>query len=202
MDSHVIVNNWLTSKITLGRGVRQQCPLSPMLYDLCAEPLEAAIRNNPRMEGINIPAVNSSRRSVKVIAYADDTTFFITNEEGFNALDEVLTMYQEASSARPNRSKSHGLWLGQWKQRQDRPLDIALSNKHTTVLGVTFHPDYTATVSSNFKCMRKRDLSIAGRATVISTFDLSKVYYTARVFTMPYHYFQELDQILWRFLSR
>ena len=85
--------------------------LSPMLYVLCAEPLASAIRNNPRIEEVNIPAVSSSRHSVKVAAYADDTCF-ITNEAGFNALDEVLTMYQEASGARLNRSKSHGLWLG------------------------------------------------------------------------------------------
>ena len=85
----------------------------------CAEPLAAAICNNPIMEGINIPAINSSRHSVKVAAYANDTTRFITNEAGFNALDEMLKMYEEASGAQLNRSKSHGLWLGPWKQHQD-----------------------------------------------------------------------------------
>ena len=108
VGSHLIVNNRLTSRIPLGRGVRQGCPFSPMLYVLCAEPLAAAIRNKSDIAGIIIP---DSLQCLKVSSYADDTTCFLTSDSSFVALDVTLDLYQSASGSLLNRSKTRGLWL-------------------------------------------------------------------------------------------
>ena len=52
---HIILNNWLTERISLERGVRQGDPLSPLLYVLCIEVLANLIRSSPRIKGFLIP---------------------------------------------------------------------------------------------------------------------------------------------------
>lgn len=96
IGSQVIVNDWLTGKIALKREVRQGCPSSPLLYVISAEPLAALIRSSPQIQGISIPG---SQQCLKTSSYADDMTCFITNEDGFAALNNVLKCYQVASGA-------------------------------------------------------------------------------------------------------
>ena len=45
VSSRVIVNGWISRKIHPTRGVRQGCPLSPILYVLVAETLSSTIRS-------------------------------------------------------------------------------------------------------------------------------------------------------------
>ena len=208
--SHVIVNNRLTEKIPLKRGVHQGCPLSPLLYVISAEPLAELIRSSPRIQGIT---TSTSAVALKTSSYADDLTCFVTNEDGFFALEDILSSYQAASGAQLNRTKSHGLWLGSWKSRRDLPLGIAWSSESIKILGLIFTPQYFKTVSINWRLIlekvrgivavwKRRDMSLHGRATVLNTFALSKVYYAAHVLTiLPYHLGQ-LEADIWNFLWR
>ena len=72
INSRVINNGYLSSPIALKRGVRQGCPLSPLLYSLVVETLGQAIRKDSTIQGIRIPG--SSNKESKVSQYADDTT--------------------------------------------------------------------------------------------------------------------------------
>ena len=51
VQSAVKVNDYLTHFFKLSRGVRQGCPLSPLLYVLYAEVLACGFRANPRIRG-------------------------------------------------------------------------------------------------------------------------------------------------------
>ena len=55
VHSCVNVNGYLSSFFVLSHGVRQGCPLSPMLYVLVSEVLAVNIRANPRITGLSIP---------------------------------------------------------------------------------------------------------------------------------------------------
>ena len=69
-------NGHLSRKVTLKRGVRQGCPLSPLLYCIVAETLGNLIRQNLKIDGLRLPG---SRKEVKISQYADDTTLFLRN---------------------------------------------------------------------------------------------------------------------------
>ena len=75
--SRVLVNQTLTPPFPIERSVRQGCPLSPLLYVLCLEPLLAEIRRDKSIQGFSVPG----QEVLKLLAYADDTTFVTTNEK-------------------------------------------------------------------------------------------------------------------------
>jgi len=53
--SFVNVNGYLSQPFFLSRGVRQGCPLSPLLYVLVSEVLTVSINANPRIMGLSLP---------------------------------------------------------------------------------------------------------------------------------------------------
>lgn len=58
-SSAVAVNAYLSSFFSLSRGVRQGCPLSPLLYVLVSEVLASNIRANPHIKGLTLPGASS-----------------------------------------------------------------------------------------------------------------------------------------------
>ena len=66
ISSLVINNGWLSSPFPLQRGVRQGCPLSPLLYRLVVETLGQAIRRDTSIQGIQIPGSKNKQCSVTV----------------------------------------------------------------------------------------------------------------------------------------
>ncbi|PIK45408.1 pol-like protein [Apostichopus japonicus] len=68
--SKVLVNGQLSDDVTIQRGVRQGCPLSPALYVLFIEPLAQYILQCNNIRGFHIPG--SGGRVIKLLQYADD----------------------------------------------------------------------------------------------------------------------------------
>ena len=52
VQSFINVNAYLSPFFSLSRGIRQGCPLSPLLYVPVAEVLVCNIRPNPRIKGL------------------------------------------------------------------------------------------------------------------------------------------------------
>ena len=69
-STKVRVNGHLTSNISLKRGVRQGCPLSPLLYVLVIEMLALALRANQNIVGFTI-------NGEKLSAYIMRTTLLL-----------------------------------------------------------------------------------------------------------------------------
>ena len=111
VQSSVNVNGYLSPFFPLSRGVRQGCPLSPLLYVLVSEVLAVNIRRNPRISGLSLPGFPPLS---PISQYADDTSLVLTSDESIRAVFETFAQFEAASGAKLNRSKSKGLWLGAW----------------------------------------------------------------------------------------
>ncbi|KAL3690009.1 hypothetical protein R1sor_016318 [Riccia sorocarpa] len=102
----VHINGLFTREIELQRGVRQGCPLAPLLFAMSTQPLMRRLREEERrgnIRGLNI----GEGRSLLHQLFADDTGICISMEEQhFTRLQEVIRDYEMASGARLNVQKS------------------------------------------------------------------------------------------------
>ena len=110
VSSCVNVNGHISNSFKLSRGVRQGCPLSPLLYVLVAEVLACNIRSSGLISGLSLPGSWSSLPVVS--AYADDTTLVVSSVPGILAVFDVYSLYERGSGAKLNYGKCEGLWLG------------------------------------------------------------------------------------------
>ena len=87
--STILVNNYVSQLFPVTRGVRQGCPLSPLLYVLVAETIANAIRKDSSIGGYLLP--DGSR--TKVFQYADDTSILVQSDDSICALFSLFDRY-------------------------------------------------------------------------------------------------------------
>ena len=82
ISSCLLNNGHATRHFNFGRGVRQGCPLSGILFDIGIEISGNAIRSSNEIKGIEI----DERNTLKLSQYADDTTSFLKDTQSLNNL--------------------------------------------------------------------------------------------------------------------
>ena len=205
VQSAVNVNGYLSPFFNLSRGVRQGCPLSPLLYVLVSEVLAVNIRCNPRIAGLSLPG--SSPLS-PISQYADDTSLILSSDDSIKAALETYDLFEKASGSKLNHGKSKGLWLGSWRGRLDPPVELDWSSFKLKVLGVfigigdlvedNWRPRINA-VDKVLSSWRSRSLSLRGKALVINALALSRIWYVASLVHMPPRILRELCTLVFNF---
>ena len=199
------VNGYISGFFDLSRGVRQGCPLSPLLYVLVSEVLAANIRCHTRISGLHIPGFLPLS---PISQYADDTSLIVSSDDAIKAVFEIYALFERASGSRLNQAKSKGLWLGGWCGRSDPPVALEWSSSKIKVLGVfigagdldvdNWRPRIDA-VDHVLKSWRSRSLSFRGKALVINALALSRVWYVASLVHMPAWVAKELASLAFSF---
>ena len=199
VQSAVNVNGYLSSFFGLSRGVRQGCPLSPLLYVLVSEVLAVNIRCNPRISGLCLPG--ALPRS-PISQYADNTSLILTLDDAIVAVFETYALFEQALGSKLNQSKSKGLWLGGWCGRVDLPVTLDWLSSKLQVLGIfigvgdleadNWRPRIDA-VEHVLNSWRSRSLLFRGKALVVNALALSRVWYVASLVHMPPWVLRELS---------
>ena len=198
VQSAVNVNGYLSSFFSLSRGVRQGCPLSPLLYVLVSEVLAVNIRCNPRISGLCLPGAFPLS---PISQYADDTSLILSSDDAIVAAFESYALFEQASGSKLNQSKSKGLWLGGSSY-------YYYSSSKLKVLGVfigvgdleadNWRPRIDA-VERVLNSWRSRSLSFRGKALVVNALALSRVWYVASLVHMPPWVLKELSSLAFSF---
>ena len=129
--SRVLVNGYPSNAFPVTGGVRQGCPLSPLLYTIVAETLASALKKDNNIDGFRL----FNDEPTKLSQYADDTSVIVHSDHALRSLFSLFDRYELASGAKLNVKKSHGLLFGAWKHRVDLPITLNWSSEAITVLG-------------------------------------------------------------------
>ena len=89
-----------TSKISWRRGVKQGCPLSPLLFNMCLEPLLHTIRCRNSTDGLIYGA-----HRLQVQAYADDVVLLAETPNGMRNLLDTTAAFMQKSLMSINPAK-------------------------------------------------------------------------------------------------
>ncbi|CAB3986639.1 Transposon TX1 uncharacterized 149 kDa [Paramuricea clavata] len=187
--SCILINGETTEFFSVSRGVRQGCPLSPLLYVLVAETRASAIRADRFIDSYILP----NGRSVKLCQYADDTSVIVTTDLELNALFHLFHLFHcsRLPGAKLNVTKCHGLLIGTWQSRSNLPIALDWSNVEIIVLGSRISNDEEQweskikALKTTLTAWNRRALSFRGRALIANMLGLSTLWYLCSFSVIP-----------------
>ena len=147
VESGVINGGYMTNYFPVSRGVRQGCPLSPLLFVLCVEILAQKIRQNPKIMGIELPY----SCEVKLSQFADDTTLICKDTSSLHESMSEMGKFGNIAGLKLNSKKTKALWIGSLKNNKTKPLEINVSTDPTKILGTYISHDSDKNNNLNFK---------------------------------------------------
>ena len=190
ISSCVLNNGHASEPFLLERGVRQGCPLSGLLFVIAIEALAQKIRRSKMIKGIEIEYNGS--QEIKLSQYADDTTALLSDSESVMQLFELLGLFERCSGLKINESKSELLWLGSWRHRKDKILNLQISEEPVYALGVHFTYERDTVLKRNFwgklislkkllNIWSQRDISVYSKINLVKSLALSKLVFICSV---------------------
>ena len=204
--SSVLVNGYISRPFKPSRGVRQGCPLSPLLYVLSMEVLAANVRCHPDITGLRLPGLSSPLPVLSL--YADDTSVISCSDRATRAIFSVYARFEQGTGAKLNLGKCEGVWLGSWRGRLDAPVSIKWTTAFIKILGVYLgngsleEENWRPRINAVEKCLnswRGRSLSYSGKALIVNALALSRVWYVASLIPMPDWVVSELNTLVFSF---
>ena len=186
------------------RGARQGDPISAYLFIIALEILFILIKSNNDIQGLEI-----FNHIFLYSAYADDTTFFLKNNESIRELINVFNIYSSFSGLKPNLSKCETAGIGLLKGVNRAVCgmkSVDLVNDSIKILGTHFSYNQNIKNEKNFvkivtdiqnilKIWNQRNLTIEGRIVVFKTLAISKLVYLAVLIPIPNCIIKELENI-------
>ena len=180
VQSAVMNGGFLTTYFSISRGVRQGCPLSPLLFILATDLLAAKIRQDSNCKGISLP----DGQKVKISQSADDTTIITENVESLKSHLQILDRFGNASGLKLNKKKTKAMWMGSMKDSRLKVLDFKTTKEPIKVLGINLSYNSNKCVEENFfvkiKKMKtklnlwlSRDLTIYGKSLLAKALGIS-----------------------------
>ncbi|KAF1315300.1 reverse transcriptase, partial [Globisporangium splendens] len=186
-----IVNGFLSRKYNVTSGIRQGCPLAPLLFILALEVLYRKIEASDEIHGVELQAAGCATE-VRLGGYADDTTIYLSDPKDINAVFAILDKYGAASGLRVNRHKSAVLPLNkEYSPTEESVSDIHVLQReeHCRYLGIQVGQTPSNAINWS-KCIqalrvrlrlaRLKTHSVAQRAAIASAVIIPKVLYVAR----------------------
>jgi hypothetical protein len=105
-----MANGFTSEQMQVTRGIRQGCPLAPLLFIIAVDLLYDAIEADEEMEGIDIGPAGIVKQ-LKVAGYADDTAIYIAKRRMQAAAIRTVKAFSAVSGLKLNVKKSAAINL-------------------------------------------------------------------------------------------
>ena len=206
ISSYTINNGYFSRNFTLGRGIRQGCPLSALLFILVAEILSIKLRANKGAKGITIDNWEN-----KIFQLADDTTILAKDLKSLKLIITDFLKFQKIAGLKLNLDKCEIAQLGPtvWT-RAGLPSELSnlkINKGPFKTLGVWFSSDDNESSKLNYderlnkinkilQICSQRSLSWKGCIMIIKTLILAKVVHLFATTFTPREFLVQLDKII------
>ena len=204
---------WLSEFFPVNSGIRQGCPLSPLVFILAVELLACKIRQVPNVRGVSIPSATGVR-TMKLFLYADDNTLILKDSDDIKHALSLVEQFALFSGLHLNKDKTEAMWIGGAKNSQETVSDIKwhLGKGIMKILGVYFsnyeragklEQNWVGKIDKIIRCIKsweKRDLSIVGKIIVTKTFLLSQFIFVMQALLLPLNILKNINTILFKFI--
>ena len=210
ISSCTINNGHFSRNFKLGRGIRQGCPLSALLFILIAEILSIKLRANKDAKGITI-----DNWEYKIFQLADDTTILTQNLNSLKLTIAEFLKFKKISGLKLNLEKCEIVQPGPTVlKRSDLPSKLSnlkINEGPFKTLGIWFSSDLNESTNLNYndrlkkiynilQIWRQRSLSWKGCIMIIKTLILSQVVHLFSTTFTPNYILEQLDKIIFNFL--
>jgi exonuclease III len=205
IESCIMNNGHASTFFKPSRGIRQGCPISANIFILIVEILAHAIRNDPRIQGIQIDG-----KVYKLSQYADDTCLFLQNEHSLKIALTTFQNFAKCSGLNINMDKSEAIWIGASSNYRHKPLKLRWT-RGATCLGVYISNDINEISQKNIenkmqkiedllKLWTLRKLTMLGKVRVINTMIVPQLLYIGNVLHIPKKYIDQYNSIITQFI--
>ncbi|XP_077060974.1 uncharacterized protein LOC143713527 [Siphateles boraxobius] len=207
LSSRILVNGHLSKAVKLYSGVRQGCPLSPLLYVACIEPLAQILRRDKWIKGLDIPGTGGL--TATCVLYMDDVTLLATDLLSVRRAMDLTDWYGRASGAKLNRSKSEAQLFGPWGNVDTVGLDLDFKDNDLKILGVKFDregggqgnwTDMLGKVRQRLGFWGLRQLTFEGKILIFKAVILPLILLVCSVFSPPRRFLANLERAVFYFL--
>ncbi len=179
-----MVNGFKSASMRCEAGVRQGCPLSPLLYLFVGQALYCWLKQC----GLGVVVADCMLHAAQ---YADDAEPFLRSLAQLPAFVSCMQTFAAASGQHLNPSKTRVMVLGRQQQQQQQPLPSGLNLAQSAKsLGVTFSgtggtqvdwEERMATVKHRIaKIAHVPNLSAFGRAFAVNAYALATLLYAGQ----------------------
>ncbi|DBA00158.1 TPA: hypothetical protein N0F65_000481 [Lagenidium giganteum] len=131
-----IVNQQLAAPFQVTRGIRQGCPLAPLLFILTVEVLHRHIDAGNGHGGLMVRTANDESRPLRSASYVDDTTFFCRDQGDPSASKQLLQKFGKASGLKVNNAKTTIIPLHPQAVHEDPDFTVLAAGCTTRHLGI------------------------------------------------------------------
>ena len=139
---------------------------------------------------------------IKLSQYADDATALLSDSESVTRLFQLLGLFERCSGLKINESKSELLWLGSWRHRKDKILNLQISEEPVYALGVLQRNFWDKLISLKklLNIWSQRDISVYGKINLVKSLALSKLVFICSVMETLILFVDEVNKIILEFI--
>ena len=205
--SKILVNGVLSNAVNVSCGVRQGCPLSPLLFVCCIEPLAQVLRRDARITGLGIPG--SGGQETRCVLYMDDVTVLCTDRPSIDRTVNRTEWFGRASGARLNKDKCDLKLYGRWTEMELQGMPVTVKKDQVKILGVFFNSDgrgdgnwegILKKIRIKLQFWRLRQLTLEGKNLILKATILPLLLFIGVVFVPSRSVLARLDRIIFHFL--
>ncbi|KAF1327192.1 Rxlr effector protein, partial [Globisporangium splendens] len=205
-----LVNGELSREWEVKSGIRQGCPLAPLLFIVAAEILALAVQQDPYLEGIRV--TRSGAEPHLISTFVDDSAVFLKQGRQLPRLMQLLTEFGQQSGLHVQPTKSSYISLNTAVVQEQRcGIPILKHGETVRYLGIQIGTgnitqanweDRLQKLRTRLIIATKVSNSVVGRVLILNSVLLPSILFTAGYIKPPAKVVDQLvnlqKQFLWK----